>query len=137
MSANQVENRTIQRRVSFEAGNSFVVRDNTMARFDIGFIHESFHGEKRLFALMTIIEECNKEDPMVMLPLVRVRTSSQMMVGLPAIGSKALYIVDIDPKQRYMLAPFAKGPLRMHNASDNLEHPAPSASDLLTSIYCW
>lgn len=123
--------------MSFEAGNSFIVRGKTIARFDIGFIHKRVRGEKHLFALVTMIEECDKEDLIVMLPLVRARTSSQMIVGLPAIGSKALYIVDIDPKQRYILAPFAKGPLRLHNTSDDLEPPTSSALDPPTSIYCW
>jgi hypothetical protein len=57
-----------------------------------------------------------------------------MIVGLPAIGNKALYIVDIDPNQRYTLAPFAKGPLRLHTTSGDFELLTSSS---LTLIYCW
>ncbi|ELR09832.1 hypothetical protein GMDG_04315 [Pseudogymnoascus destructans 20631-21] len=109
-----------------------------MCRFDIGFIHERIPGEKRLFAIVTELEDCGEEDKMVMLPLMKIKGSTQIIIGLPGIGSKPLYIVDTDSTRRNEPAPFGKGSLRLNStASYSESFVSTLPSDPAVLIYCW
>ena len=108
-----------------------------MCRFDMGFVHERILGEKRLFALVTKLEDCGEEDKIVMLPLMNVKNSMQMIIGLPGIGNKPLYVVDTDSIRRNKPAPFGKGSLRLNSTAS---HCGPSdltaSSSSAALIYC-
>ncbi|OAF61570.1 hypothetical protein VC83_02235 [Pseudogymnoascus destructans] len=116
-----------QRRITFETRIAFFVRGSTMCRFDMGLVHERVLGEKRLFVLVTELEDCGEEDELVMLPLVRIKNSTQMIVGLPGIGTKPVYIVRTDPTRRNEPAPFGKGGLRFNTTEYHAEQLSSAA----------
>ncbi|ELR08146.1 hypothetical protein VC83_08906 [Pseudogymnoascus destructans] len=106
-------------RVTFTSGNSFTAYGNAVCRFDVGFVHERIPGEAKLFALITELEDCGEDDPVLQLPRMRLMSQSQRIIGLPVIGSKPVYVVDMDmdPTHDQAAAPFQKGPLRLSSTS--------------------
>jgi|ERR1700761_8583749 hypothetical protein len=67
-----------------------------IVRIDGIFIHELF-GTKRLFTKVTEVEDTGVRDRILDLPLLRLANSANddMIVGLPSIKSKRIYIIPV------------------------------------------
>lgn len=98
-------------------GSSFVVWGKSVCRFRIGFVHERIPGEAKLFAIVSEIEECGTDHPVLQLPQMKILSEKQRIVGLPAIGSELLYIVDTDTTQRQAASTYTRGPLSLRSTA--------------------
>ncbi|ELR04028.1 hypothetical protein VC83_09247 [Pseudogymnoascus destructans] len=111
---------------------TFTAYGNAVCRFDVGFVHERTPGEAKLFALITELEDCGEDDPVLQLPRMRLMSQSQRIIGLPVIGSKPVYVVDMDPTHDQAAAPFRKWPLRLSSTSREDEELSS-----VSLLQCW
>ena len=80
--------------MSFELGDYIEVYGTQLAKMDYIFVHEL--DQRRAFAVVRpLIDIGQGQDRILGLPLVR-QTQDQRIIGLPAIGPRKPYIVNLD-----------------------------------------
>ncbi|KAI9749068.1 MAG: hypothetical protein M4579_007019 [Chaenotheca gracillima] len=85
--------RASQKRLTFKTGDFIRYRGDQIGRIDFSFIHEIVRGDRRILLWISEVEaETLEKDRVLELPLLRMK-GSQIIVGLPAVVGKKIYIV--------------------------------------------
>jgi len=87
--------RITERRYVFAIGSHIAFREQQIGRIDAVFVHE-LNGIRRLFVKLTELHYTGARDQVLDLPLVTV--GEELIVGLPSVAAKKLYIVDLEKK---------------------------------------
>ena len=71
-------------------------REEEIERLDAIFVYELSSETRRLFANITrVLKHSDSTDDVLNIPVLRC-TSERVMVGLPAVAAKKLYIVSVE-----------------------------------------
>jgi hypothetical protein len=93
-------NRITQRRYVFAIGSHLRFRNGRIGRIDGIFVHEMLRLD-RLFIKLTELIPTGVIDEFLELPYVTY--SSEVIVSLPTINTKQIYVVDIESKDATVL----------------------------------
>jgi len=90
---------TVIRTGDFIQYKDFATRANRIGKVDGIFVHQLLE-TRRLFCYISEAEFASNErvsarDPVLDLPILRL-TGSKSLIGLPRIGSRNLYVIDVD-----------------------------------------
>ncbi|KAN0083487.1 hypothetical protein V8E54_002575 [Elaphomyces granulatus] len=86
--------RATERRYVFAMGNFIEFELDRIGHIDAIFVHELTH-ECRLFVKITEAQRTGRCNPVLNLPLLRLG-GQELIIGLPLINAKKLYIVPLD-----------------------------------------
>ncbi|KAI9848827.1 MAG: hypothetical protein M1837_006343 [Sclerophora amabilis] len=92
--------RLSERRVTLNLGDFVLVRDALLARLDHIFVHQLEPGQKRAFAMLTMVETTGPLglDEVLKLPLRRL-SSHQKIVGLPGLMGTMVWAISASRKR--------------------------------------
>ncbi len=97
---------SLESRISYEVGNYIQFRGTEIGKIDNIFVHELSLGSRRLFCRVTkTSSRLLSVDPVLRLPSLET-TSEQIIIGLPSISTKRLYIIPVEHREN-------RGELRM------------------------
>ena len=82
--------------MSYQVDDYILFRQGEIGRLDAIFIHELSLDSRRLFAYVTRVSKHSAPEDIVLgIPMLR-RTKERIMIGLPAIAARKLYIVSVE-----------------------------------------
>ena len=82
-------------RCTFQCGDYIQYRGNCISRLDHILVHEIGSTKRRLFGLVQKVKDEGMRDFVLGLPILGL-SGEKEMVGLPAIGSRKLYILPVE-----------------------------------------
>ena len=85
--------------MSYEIGDFILFRGGEIGKLDAIFIHELSVGVRRLFVRATRASRHSSSIDAVLDIPVLCCTEEQIMIGLPAIDAKKLYIVPVEQRR--------------------------------------
>ena len=92
---------TSERRITLACGDVVIYREKQIGLLKHIFVHETNLGaeHRRLFAVITPIDDTHLLDPILQLPRLRLRASAiedeLIIVGLPVIKAEKLYVIPV------------------------------------------